>query len=61
MLAAACDGLGLLRLIDAEGEKPALGDEEAKRMAFFVAAPFGCAVVGPSFFSQLSLTQELDR
>ena len=33
MLAAACDGSVFFRVVDAEGEKAVIGDEQAKRTA----------------------------
>jgi hypothetical protein len=48
---------GFLCLTDADGEKPALGDEQAKGTVLFVATPFRRAVDGPSLFGELPLAQ----
>jgi hypothetical protein len=39
---------GLFSVIDAKCEKAAGGDEQAKGAVVFVAAPFRCAIYGPS-------------
>jgi hypothetical protein len=51
---------GLFSVIDAKCEKAAGGDEQAKGAVVFVAAPFRCAIYGPSLLDQLSLAQGLD-
>ena len=61
MLAAACEGLVLSVSFDAEGEKPALGDEQAKGRPSSSRRHSGAPSVDPSFFSELSLAQGLDH
>ena len=50
----------LFRVIDAKGEKAAIGDEQAKRTAILVSTPFRCAIDGPPLFDELSIAQGPD-